>query len=63
MKKGIILIISAMLVFMMAMPAAAQEKSLSVEGTTTQSGHTIFLKVSVTDSVVGDTMGPPTERL
>ena len=57
MKKGIILIISAMLVFMMAMPAAAQEKSLSVEGTTTQSGHTIFLKVSVTDSVVGDTMG------
>ena len=57
MKKGIVILLAVMLVFAMAVPAAAQNTYLTVDGTITYPGHTVFLQVSLTGPVTGDTMG------
>lgn len=57
MKKIITLLTALLLTAAIVLPVCARQGLLILESTTAQLGHTVFLKVSVTESLAGDTAG------
>ncbi len=57
MKKLTLILIALVLSMALAVSVYAQQTVVKLEGTTSQPGHTLFLKVMVTESLAGDTMG------
>lgn len=57
MKKVIIVLTALLMSAVLAVSVYAEQSIVKLEDTTSQPGHTFFLKVSVTESLAGDTMG------